>query len=221
MISVRIEAKNHSDPNGVARQILRGVSFHLKKAETVALLGRSGIGKTSLLHLIAGLDTDFDGRIDGDAGQVGFVFQSPRLLPWRTALQNLQIVAPERDTEELRDLLQTVGVADAASLFPGQLSLGMARRVAVARALAVRPSLLLLDEPFASLDVETAMRLRGTLKQVLIDSGIPSLFVTHDPAEAMDLADRIIVLGGAPATVQLDRVIAEVTVDEIAASVAE
>lgn len=221
MIKVRIHAKKHSDPGGEERQILENVSFDLQAAETVAVLGRSGIGKTSLLHLIAGLDTAFEGEINGETGQIGFVFQSPRLLPWRTALQNLQIVAPQQPAAELEALLQTVGVANAAGLFPGQLSLGMARRVAIARALAVRPSLLLLDEPFASLDMETSSRLKVMLKQVLAAAAIPSLIVTHDPTEALELADRVIVLGGAPATILLDKLCKDATVEQISASIAE
>lgn len=221
MIDVLVRSKWHADPSGGQKQILSDVAFQVEKAGMVALLGRSGIGKTSLLHIIAGLDGRFDGHVNGDRDNVGFVFQSPRLLPWRTALQNLQIVAPDRSPDELNALLETVGVADAASHFPGQLSLGMARRVAVARALAVEPSLLMLDEPFASLDMQTAERLRTMLKRVLGASGIPSLIVTHDPSEALDLADRVIVLGGAPATVRLDRLSNDVTRDEIAASIAE
>lgn len=221
MIDIRIASKWHRDPGGGRRQILSNVAFRVERAETVALLGRSGIGKTSLLHAIAGLDAGFEGEVSGDRGNVGFVFQSPRLLPWRSALQNLQIVAPDRAVDELKSLLETVGVGDAADHFPGQLSLGMARRVAVARALAVRPSLLLLDEPFASLDQQTAGRLREMLKRVLAAADIPSIIVTHDPAEALELSDRVIVLGGSPATVQLDRPCAEVSADQIGASIAD
>lgn len=220
MIDIRVTSKKHASPDGAQREILSDVAFKVGGDETVALLGRSGIGKTSLLHLIAGLDREFDGHIGGAPHPVGFVFQTPRLLPWRSALQNLQIIAPERDTRDLTALLETVGVGEAADQFPGQLSLGMARRVAVARALAVQPSLLLLDEPFASLDIQTADRLKSMLKRVLAETGIPTLIVTHDPAEALDLADRVIVLGGAPATVQMDVATRDVTPDQIAASIA-
>lgn len=221
MIDIRVGSKSHTMPDGGRKKILSDVVITLAPAETVALLGRSGIGKTSLLHLIAGLDTDFDGRIGGAPESVGFVFQTPRLLPWRTALQNLQICAPERGSAELLDLLTTVGVGEAAHQFPGQLSLGMARRVAIARALAIHPSLLLLDEPFASLDMQTAARLKAMLKRVLADAGIPTLIVTHDPTEAIDLADRIIVLGGTPATVRLDQPSTSVDLDQISASIAD
>lgn len=220
MIGVRIRSLDRRNAEGGATRVLGGIAFDMDGPGTLAILGRSGIGKTTLLHAIAGLETGFDGEITGVSGRVGFVFQSPRLLPWRSALENLRIVAPDRPDDELRALLDSVGVGDASDLFPGQLSLGMSRRVAIARALAVRPSLLLLDEPFASLDLATAARLRGMLGRVLSDSGIPSILVTHDPAEALELADRIMVLGGQPAELRLDAAAADLDAEKLAASVA-
>ncbi|WP_416900125.1 MAG: ABC transporter ATP-binding protein [Minwuia sp.] len=216
MIRVRVTAKRHADAD-----VLGSVAFDIGDAETVAVCGRSGVGKTTLLHLIAGLDRDFDGEIEGFGGRVGYVFQSPRLLPWRTALQNLRIVAPERAEADLLALLDDVGVGEAAHLYPAQLSLGMARRVAIARALAVQPDLLLLDEPFASLDAETASRLRRLLQDLLARAPVPALLVTHDPAEALELAQRVVVLGGRPATVRLDQPAGDLDAAALAASIAQ
>ncbi len=201
--------------------MLGHLNFNVAHNETIAIFGPSGVGKTTLLHLIAGLDTGFQGAISGVSGKIGYVFQSPRLLPWRSAIQNLRIVAPDRSDRELADLLRDVGVSDGANLYPAQLSLGMARPVAIARALAVEPSLLLLDEPFASLDVATAARLRKMLKAVLTGLQTPTLLVTHDPLEAMELADRVLVLNGRPAEIVLDISTAEADADRISRSVAQ
>lgn len=220
MIRVRIRSLDRRNAEGGAKRVLGETAFDMDGAGTLAILGRSGIGKTTLLHAIGGLDTGFDGEVTGVSGRVGFVFQSPRLLPWRSALENLRIVAPERDDADLLALLESVGVGGSADLFPGQLSLGMSRRVAIARALAVRPSLLLLDEPFASLDLATAARLRGMLARLLTESGIPSILVTHDPPEALELAERIMVLGGQPARIWLDAPAADLDVETLSASVA-
>jgi len=221
MISVRVQSRRHRVDDGSERETLGALSFELRAGETVALLGRSGIGKTTLLHIIAGLDRSFSGEVTGDISRCGFVFQAPRLLPWRTALQNLSIAAPEADEAFLLKLLDDVGVPEVAGLYPGQLSLGMARRVALARALAIRPSLLLLDEPFASLDIETSARLRDLLQNILSQADIPAILVTHDPAEALGLADRVLVLGGRPAVLRMDRSSDSVTVEELAASIAD
>ncbi|WP_417516776.1 ABC transporter ATP-binding protein [Minwuia sp.] len=220
MISVRVTEKGFGSEDR-STPVLGDIAFDLAAGETLAIFGRSGVGKTTLLRLLADLDRQFEGQITGVEGRIGHVFQSPRLLPWRTALQNLAIVAPEQPEGVLRALLARAGVPDAADMYPAQLSLGMARRVAIARALAVEPEVLLLDEPFASLDGDTARRLRGSLKELLNQITIPAVIVTHDPAEALELADRIIVLGGKPATVVLDRPAADLTVTEIAASVAD
>ncbi len=189
------------------RHVLGPVRLELAPGEVVAVTGPSGCGKTTLLSLVAGLDRSFDGRIDRPAGsRLAVVFQEPRLLPWRTVRDNLALVLP--DTAEtparIAAALDEVGLADAASTFASRLSLGMARRVALARAFAVRPDLLLLDEPFASLDAPTAQRLRLLLLDLLAAHRVTGLFVTHDIEEAVMLADRLVVLSISPATVTAD-----------------
>jgi ABC-type nitrate/sulfonate/bicarbonate transport system ATPase subunit len=189
---------------------IRGLRFAAAPNEFVALIGPSGCGKTTALNIVAGLDDDFDGRLELPAGtRIGYVFQQPRLLPWRTVEENLRLVLDDGAARSgiVEGLLAAVGLADARAVFPTRLSLGMARRVALARAFAVRPTLLLMDEPFVSLDEPTARLLRGLLLDLLADHPATVLFVTHNLREAVMLADRIVVLAPAPT-----RVLAEVPV---------
>ncbi len=173
-------------------KVLGPISLELRGGEITALLGPSGIGKSTLLRLIAGLDQDDAGKVQ-QALKIGFVFQEPRLLPWKTALQNVELAGAENG------LLGALGVEQAASLYPRQLSLGMARRVSIARALAAKPQLLILDEPFASLDEESASISRKVISKVAQDADIATLLVTHDKGEAKALAQRVLTLRGSPA----------------------
>ena len=189
------------------RHVLGPLAIGLRRGEIVALTGPSGCGKSTLINLVAGLDRDFAGRIERPAGsRLAVVFQEPRLLPWRTVTQNLELVLPDRpDTAgRIAAVLEEVGLGDAARTFASRLSLGMARRAALARAFVIRPDLLLLDEPFASLDVPTAHRLRLLLLDLMRAHGVTGLFVTHDLDEAVMLADRLVVLSASPAAVTAD-----------------
>lgn len=187
-----------------ARQVLGPLRLVVEAGETVAVVGPSGCGKTTLLNLVAGLDRDLEGRIERAPGPLGMVFQEPRLLPWRTVADNLRFVlGPTPDAERrIADALAEVELADARELFASRLSLGMARRVALARAFLVRPSLVLLDEPFVSLDQPTAARLRLLVLDLLRRHRTTALLVTHEPREAVMLADRILVLSGPPGRVR-------------------
>ncbi|QFU09118.1 Taurine import ATP-binding protein TauB [Rhodobacteraceae bacterium THAF1] len=183
--------------------VLANVAFDLAPGETVALVGPSGIGKTTLLRCIAGLETGYRGRIDA-RGTTSVIFQEPTLLPWRTCLQNLTIPTGIGRDGAL-DLLDSVGLMGRGQAFPLQLSLGQQRRLALARAFAARPSLLLMDEPFVSLDpvlVDEMMTLFTRLKH---ETGVATLLVTHVEAEAERLATRVITLGGPPARIASDR----------------
>lgn len=195
-------------PVGAAPEklVLHDLRFRVAAGETVAVLGPSGCGKTTLLNLIAGLDRDFEGSIERPAGRLAFVFQEPRLLPWRTVEDNLRFVldgVPDASAR-IRTALGEVELPEVGPVYASRLSLGMARRVALARALVVRPSLLLLDEPFVSLDQPTAWRLRLLLLELLARHRTTTLIVTHEPREAVMLADRILLLSAAPARLRAE-----------------
>lgn len=181
------------------REILRGVSAHVPPGGILALLGRSGSGKSTLLNVAAGLAAPSHGRVvTGTPPRVGYVFQDARLLPWLTLEQNLALVCPPEFRADIPATLALVGLAGRDHDRPGQLSLGMAQRAAVARALVVRPDLLLLDEPCGALDELTAAELRAELGDLLRRRPATTLLVTHHPGEAVQLADRVLVLGGTP-----------------------
>ena len=185
--------------------MLGELAFSLGHGEVAALVGPSGCGKTTLLRIIAGLDSDFEGSVALPAhGMLGMVFQEPRLLPWRTVEQNVRLAAPQATDAALGTLFQALGLATHRDHYPGELSLGLARRVALARAFAVEPDLLLLDEPFVSLDDALAARLRDELADLVNRRPITTLLVTHNVEEAIGLADRLLLLSLSPARVLAD-----------------
>ncbi|MBR9884862.1 MAG: ABC transporter ATP-binding protein [Oceanospirillales bacterium] len=189
MLELRLESKSFSRP------VLGSLELRIEPGQRLALVGPSGCGKTTLLNIVAGLDTDFRGeRIQTrESLCIAYMFQEPRLLPWRTVAQNLQLVGVATDEIEAR--LEEVGLDGIAALYPRQLSLGMARRVALARALAIKPDLLLLDEPLVSLDPETALKMRQLVKSLLDQRPwLSLLLVSHDPEDARQLADECIYL---------------------------
>jgi ABC-type nitrate/sulfonate/bicarbonate transport system ATPase subunit len=170
----------------------------------MALFGPSGCGKSTLLNLVAGLDPDFTGEVAlPEPTRIGYVFQEPRLPPWLTVEDNLKLVLADDPQSEAKidSWLAEMGLADVRAVFPTRLSLGMARRVALARAFIIQPTLLLMDEPFVSLDEPTADRLRRLLLDTLRAHPATVLFVTHNLREAITLADRIALLAPAPTRV--------------------
>ncbi|WP_454913353.1 ABC transporter ATP-binding protein [Stutzerimonas chloritidismutans] len=184
--------------------VLGVIAAQVREGDRICLLGPSGVGKTTLLNGIAGLDPQLRPMIEQRAGlRVGYLFQEHRLLPWRTVRQNLALVGAS--AADIERLLAEVGLSGAADSLPDQLSLGMARRAALARCLAIKPDLLLLDEPFASLDAERAAELRGLIARLLDQHpAMAMICVTHDPRDADDLANRLWYLSGAPATLRCD-----------------
>lgn len=184
---------------------MEALRFDARPGELLAIVGPSGAGKTTLLKIISGLDTDFEGdmRVPPETC-TSLMFQEPRLMPWLSVAQNLQLVAPDVEETALAHALQRVGLQDCAGLYPRQLSGGMQRRVALLRAFLIQPQLLLMDEPFESLDLPTAELLRGHLLDLWKEHKPTVLLVTHSLSEALALADRVLFLSTGPAQVVLD-----------------
>lgn len=181
--------------------VFEGLDLHVRRGEIVALLGPSGCGKSTILRCLAGLLQGDGGWIRVD-GEVGVVFQEPRLFGWLDVAKNVAFGARDAaERERVGELLGLVGLSGAASRLPKELSGGMAQRTALARTLVRNPSILLLDEPLAALDAIKRYELQRELRAIIEQKGLTSLIVTHDVDEAVALADRVIVLGGSPATV--------------------
>lgn len=172
--------------------------FAVPAGDTIAVMGRSGAGKTTLLNTIAGLAEPDGGTLLRPPGRIPVVFQDPRLLPWRTVVQNIELVLEAEEKSRALEWLTTVGLADVADSYPLTLSGGMRQRVAIARALACHTPLLLVDEPFAHLDLVTATVLRRELREHIAASGSAVVWVTHDPAEAAEVASRTLMMTGPP-----------------------
>lgn len=210
MLEITIDRKSYADRGGRPHLALAGLELRAAPGEFVCVVGPSGCGKSTLLNVIGGLDQDVDGRIRiGEPGarhDTGYMFQEPRLMPWLTVLDNVLLVAgpsPEA-RERALGLLRAMELGDVMHAYPGRLSGGMQRRVALARAFVIEPAVLLMDEPFVSLDVPTANRLRAMLIELWQRRRSTVLFVTHDLREALSLADRVCFLSPAPGHVVLE-----------------
>ena len=195
--------------------VLGDVSFDVRLGEIVSIIGESGCGKTTLLKIVQGLIRSDGGAILVDGNPVtkpgrdrGFVFQHASLLPWRTAAHNvefgleLQGVAAAERTERARTLLGLVNLEHAADQYPHQLSGGMQQRIGLARALAIDPAILLMDEPFGALDAQTREVLQAELLRIHAETGKTTLFVTHDLDEAIYLSNRVVVMAANPGRVK-------------------
>jgi ABC-type nitrate/sulfonate/bicarbonate transport system ATPase subunit len=204
-LDVRIARKSFARTPGGRLEVLRDVAFTLERGQVAAFVGPSGCGKTTMLRIVAGLDRDYEGAVVRQSGgATAMVFQEPRLLPWRTVEENVRLVAPHATEAQLSALFDTLELAPHRWHYPGELSLGLARRVALARAFAVEASLLILDEPFVSLDDALAARLRRELVKLIDGRPVTTLLVTHDVEEAIGLADRLFLLSSGPARIIAD-----------------
>ena len=209
-LDVAVKRKNYKGANGELVLALKDMSFSLDERTFTTLIGPSGCGKTTLLRIIAGIDPIFEGKVGGAIARqrIGFVFQEPRLLPWRSIGENIALASyDDIDEGEIRRFAGLAGIENLVDRFPGELSLGQARRVSLARALAARPKLLLLDEPFVSLDEALADQLREVLIDIWRDQELTVLMVSHDVREAILLSDRLMMLSAQPGRVVDDHVI--------------
>lgn len=190
-----------------AKTVIRDLNLDIGEGEFVAIVGPSGCGKSTLLQILSGLDQPSEGHFafGTKAPRIGVVFQNPRLLPWRTVRENLELVL-SRDSHPhtVEDWMTRIGLPDIMEQFPERLSVGMMRRVALARAFAVEPDLLLMDEPLVSLDAPTARKIRGLLLSLWAARPHTVVYVTHDLREAIELADRLVFVAAAPMHVVAD-----------------
>ncbi|MGZ8152600.1 MAG: ABC transporter ATP-binding protein [Methylovulum sp.] len=212
-IQININSKTYpAVAQAKQRQVIANLNLSLKSGEFVCLVGPSGCGKTTLLNIIADLDNDYDGEImvgqQHTHPKIGYIFQNPRLLPWRTVRENIELVMDkDQSTETIAPLIEAMQLTASQHVYPERLSLGMSRRVSIIRAFAVDPDVLLMDEPFVSLDAPTARQVRELLLKLWRQRPHTVLFVTHDLREAIAMADRLIFMSAGPM-----RVISEITV---------
>lgn len=203
--------KQYQQADAVPLRVLEGVDFTTGENDFVCILGPSGCGKSTLMNIIAGLETPSAGDVsvgdDEDETDVCFVFQKPRLLDWRTVRQNVEIAlqgkgVPESEWDDrIEEYLELVGLGDFVDEYPRSLSGGMQQRVSIARAMAVEPDVILMDEPFSSVDEITARQLRSDLVDIYEDQERTIVFVTHDAIEATYLANRVLVMSHRPSKV--------------------
>ncbi|GAA1623040.1 ABC transporter ATP-binding protein [Georgenia ruanii] len=217
-VAVQVDGVGRVFGTGPAAVVaLEGIELAVHAGEFVSLIGPSGCGKSTLLRLIADLDRPTTGRISVFgrgaeqarlAHDYGIAFQQAGLLPWRTVRANVELPLALHGTDKracrdrAEELLALVGLSDFAEHFPDQLSGGMQQRVAIGRALAERPSLLLMDEPFGALDEMTRERLQTELVRICVETGAAVVFVTHSIPEAVYLSDRVVVMSPRPGRIR-------------------
>lgn len=216
-VSVRNVSKCFTSPKGELLSVLDDVSMDVRPGEFVSIVGPSGCGKTTLLRILQGLEDHDSGEVLVDSQRpgtvaTGFVFQKASLFPWRTVQRNvafgldLDVLkgTPNRPStkaerkERVAELLRLTNLTDFADYYPSQISGGMQQRVNLARALAIQPSVLLMDEPFSALDAQTREKLQRDLQRVVAETHTTTVFITHDIREAIFQADRVLVMAARP-----------------------
>lgn len=199
-LDIDIRAKSYTNAAGKRHEVLADVAFALDEGEVGVIVGPSGCGKSTMLRIIAGLDRHYEGHVVRPEGaRLAMVFQEPRLLPWRSVEHNVRLAAPDVSEARLAAIFDVLGLSAHRDHFPGELSLGLARRVALARAFAVEPDFLILDEPLASLDDALAARLREEIAALIANRPMITLLVTHNLDDAVRLGDRLLLLSARPA----------------------
>ncbi len=197
MLKIDIHKKDFKE-----KKILGTIQIDVKQSELISIIGPSGCGKTTILKLISSLDEKYEGKITykdkKTIDNLGFIFQDPRLLPWLTVKENIMLVSQDKDEQKVASLLQEVGLENYSDAFINTLSGGMKRRVSIVRAFVNNPEVLLLDEPFISLDHPTAQILRKLFFQFYQEYSPIALFVTHDINEALAVSNRILFLSKSP-----------------------
>lgn len=208
-LTIDIKNKTYYSEMSASQIVITDFKLSLPENKFICLVGPSGCGKTTLLNIVANLDKQYQGEVvfkhPDRTAKIGYIFQTPRLLPWRTVRENIELVLDKPQSVEIVDLLlKLMRLTDVQDFYPARLSLGMSRRVAIIRAFAINPDLLLMDEPFISLDAPTARQVRDLLIELWQQRPHTILFVTHDLREAISLADRLIFLSDSPMTVISD-----------------
>ncbi len=211
-INININSKTFRGNKNLKYTAIKDMNLSIPKGQFCSIIGPSGCGKTTLLNLISGLDKEFEGNIVFDikknikAINIAYMFQTPRLIPWLTVVENVEVVLSKEQKIKNRaaKILEIMGLKNFLNYYPGQLSGGMQKRVALARSYSSEPELFLLDEPFVSLDNLMANKLRDMLLKLWVNEPTTIIFVTHDLREAIYLADRIIFLSKAPTKILLD-----------------
>ena len=187
-------------------EVLKDISFNIKKGEIVSIIGPSGSGKSTILNIISGLLMPTSGSVESN-GEIGYMFQKDHLLEWRTIWDNVKfgLEIKKQETSErlefLKELLIKYNLIDFVNNYPHQLSGGMRQRIALIRTLAIKPALLLLDEPFSALDYQTRLMVSDDVYKIIKDTNTSTILVTHDISEAIAMSDKIIVLSKRPASI--------------------
>lgn len=180
-------------------KVIDGWDLELKKGEKLILVGPSGCGKTTFFRIVSGLEKATSGSVTVFAQKVGYVFQEPRLFPWRTVFDNLKIIRD--DEKKIKEVIKMMSLEGFEELIPSKLSGGMKQRVNLARALLVEPDLLILDEPFSSLDLKIKLAIMKDIEELWLKYNFSILMVTHDIKEAIFLADRVTILSPRPSKI--------------------
>jgi len=196
MLDIDIISKEYSN-----NKILENVKLTVNDSEFISIIGPSGCGKTTILNLISKLDKDFYGEIKSSFSNLSFIFQDHRLVPWLTVKENLLLVSQNKDLLRISELLKIVNLEEFIDYYPNKLSGGMKRRISIIRAFINNPDLILMDEPFVSLDYPTATNLKSEFLELCKKFKPTVILVTHDLAEAIHMSDRIIFLNKNPSSI--------------------